>query len=229
MIDLPEKPKRFNKKAIIAIVFIALFTVSLAVVYLYPSPAADTKTGYVNVSRSEGYWENTLGNITEARYLVNYGIYAISTTPKVTITDKAEPGLTQIDIKQDISNVQVSYDKATGIITVAVTDVATNDKLFAQLAFKMDPVDIFAIGEKPTTTVTPENVYWGDKTQVSISISPFRVIKTANVTEFLEDQLEDIEKYRYEICGKDDSALQNLIDGIIELYLSTLYKLKFLS
>ena len=53
--------------------------------------------------------------------------------------------------------------------------------------------------------------------------------KTANVTEFLEDQLEDIEKYRYEICGKDDSALQNLIDGIVKLYLSTLYRLKFLS
>ena len=53
--------------------------------------------------------------------------------------------------------------------------------------------------------------------------------KTANVTEFLEDQLEDIEKYRYDICGKDDSALQNLIDEIIGLYLSTLYRLKFLS
>lgn len=53
--------------------------------------------------------------------------------------------------------------------------------------------------------------------------------KTANVTEFLEDQLEDIEKYRYEVCGKDDSALQNLIDAIVELYLSTIYKLKFLS
>ena len=53
--------------------------------------------------------------------------------------------------------------------------------------------------------------------------------KTANVTEFLEDQLEDIEKYRYEVCGKDDSALQNLIDEIITLYLSTLYRLKFLS
>ena len=53
--------------------------------------------------------------------------------------------------------------------------------------------------------------------------------KTANDTEFLEDQLEDIEKYRYEVCGKDDSALQNLIDAIVELYLSTLYKLKFLS
>lgn len=53
--------------------------------------------------------------------------------------------------------------------------------------------------------------------------------KTTNVTEFLEDQLEEIEKCRYEVCDKSDSALQNLIDGIVELYLSTLYKLKFLS
>jgi len=53
--------------------------------------------------------------------------------------------------------------------------------------------------------------------------------KTSNVTEFLEDQLSEIEKCRYEICDKDDSPLQNLIDGIIELYLSTLYRLKFLS
>jgi len=42
-------------------------------------------------------------------------------------------------------------------------------------------------------------------------------------------QLEDIEKYRYDICDKTDSALQNLIDEIITLYLSTLYRLKFLS
>lgn len=53
--------------------------------------------------------------------------------------------------------------------------------------------------------------------------------KTSNVVEFLESQLEEIEKCRYEVCDKDDSPLQNLIDGIIELYLSTLYKLKFLS
>jgi hypothetical protein len=53
--------------------------------------------------------------------------------------------------------------------------------------------------------------------------------KTNNVTEFLETQLAEIEKCRYEICEKDDSPLQNLIDGIIELYLSTLYKLRFLS
>jgi hypothetical protein len=53
--------------------------------------------------------------------------------------------------------------------------------------------------------------------------------KTTNVTEFLEDQLDEIEKCRYEVCDKSDTALQNLIDGIVELYLSTLYKLKFLS
>jgi hypothetical protein len=53
--------------------------------------------------------------------------------------------------------------------------------------------------------------------------------KTTNVTEFLQDQLEEIEANRYKVCDKDDSPLQNLIDGIVELYLSTLYKLKFLS
>jgi chloramphenicol O-acetyltransferase len=53
--------------------------------------------------------------------------------------------------------------------------------------------------------------------------------KTTNVTEFLQDQLEEIEKCRYEVVDKTDSPLQNLIDGIIELYLSTLYKLRFLA
>lgn len=53
--------------------------------------------------------------------------------------------------------------------------------------------------------------------------------KTTNVMEFLEAQVEEIEKCRYEICDKDDSTLQNLIDGILELYYSTLYKLRFLA
>ena len=53
--------------------------------------------------------------------------------------------------------------------------------------------------------------------------------KTSNVTEFLESQLQEIEECRYKVCDKDDTPLQNLIDGIIELYLSTLYKLRFLS
>ena len=53
--------------------------------------------------------------------------------------------------------------------------------------------------------------------------------KTENVVAFLEDQLAELEAMRYDVCDKTDTPLQNLIDGIIELYLSTLYKLKFLA
>jgi hypothetical protein len=53
--------------------------------------------------------------------------------------------------------------------------------------------------------------------------------KTNNVVEFLEDSLKDVEDMRYKVCDKDDTAIQNIIDGIVDLYLSTLYKLKFLA
>ena len=53
--------------------------------------------------------------------------------------------------------------------------------------------------------------------------------KTNNVVEFLQDQLKDIESMRYEVVDKADTPLQNIIDEIVNLYLSTLYKLKFLS
>ena len=53
--------------------------------------------------------------------------------------------------------------------------------------------------------------------------------KTTNVIEFLEDSLKEIEGARYEVCDKSDSALQQLIDNIVEIYLRTLYKLKFLA
>ena len=53
--------------------------------------------------------------------------------------------------------------------------------------------------------------------------------KTNNVIEFLEDSLKQIEACRYEICDKSDSTLQQLIDNIVELYLTTLYKLRFLA
>jgi len=180
---LPDKPRKLSKKMIIAVVFIALFTLSLAVVFLYPAPDPEADEGYVNVSRSEGYWQNTLGNNTEARYLINYGIYAVIDTPKATVTDKTEPNLTQIELEQETDNVKVSYDKATGTITVVATDLTAEDKIFAQLAFTTDAIDIFAEGEKPITTVTPDKIYWGDRTQISIEISPFRVTRTENITE----------------------------------------------
>lgn len=52
--------------------------------------------------------------------------------------------------------------------------------------------------------------------------------KTNNVVEFLEDSLSEVENMRYKVCEKDDTAIQNTIDEIVGLYLSTLYKLKFL-
>jgi hypothetical protein len=53
--------------------------------------------------------------------------------------------------------------------------------------------------------------------------------KTANVIEFLQDSLAEIEAARYDVCDKTDTSLQQLIDNIVEIYLRTLYKLKFLA
>lgn len=53
--------------------------------------------------------------------------------------------------------------------------------------------------------------------------------KTSNIIEFLQGQLADIEEARYDVCEKSDTSLQQLIDNIIELYLTTLYKLRFLA
>jgi hypothetical protein len=53
--------------------------------------------------------------------------------------------------------------------------------------------------------------------------------KTTNIIEFLQAQLDEIEKGRYKVCDKDDSSLQQLIDNIVEVYLRTLYKLRFLA
>ena len=53
--------------------------------------------------------------------------------------------------------------------------------------------------------------------------------KTTNIIEFLQDQLAELEKGRYDMCDKTDTPLQNIIDEIAGLYLSTLYKLRFLA
>lgn len=44
----------------------------------------------------------------------------------------------------------------------------------------------------------------------------------------LEALLDDIEKCRYEDCDEDDTHLQNIIDEIVALAHSTVYKLRFL-
>lgn len=53
--------------------------------------------------------------------------------------------------------------------------------------------------------------------------------KNGNIIEFLQDSLEQIEEMRYMVVDKTDTPLQNIIDEIIGLYLTTLYKLKFLA
>lgn len=53
--------------------------------------------------------------------------------------------------------------------------------------------------------------------------------KTANIVEFLTDQMAELEKCRYDAFDKADTPIQNIIDEIVGLYLSTLYKLRFLS
>lgn len=60
-------------------------------------------------------------------------------------------------------------------------------------------------------------------------ISLMSAKKTTNIVEFLEDSMADIEKMRFEVVEKTDTPLQNIIDEIVGLYLSTLYKLKFLA
>lgn len=44
----------------------------------------------------------------------------------------------------------------------------------------------------------------------------------------LEMQVEWIERYRYQVCDKDETSLQNTIDEIVALYQTTLYKLRML-
>ena len=52
--------------------------------------------------------------------------------------------------------------------------------------------------------------------------------KPGDILAFLEGSLKEIEACRYECVPRTDSTLQNIIDEIVALYLSTIYKLKFL-
>lgn len=53
--------------------------------------------------------------------------------------------------------------------------------------------------------------------------------KSNNVLEFLERQATEIEGIRYKVVDKDCTPLQNVIDEIVGLYYTTIYKLKFLA
>lgn len=53
--------------------------------------------------------------------------------------------------------------------------------------------------------------------------------KSNNVLEFIERQAEQIEKMRFDVVDKECTPLQNIIDEILGLYYTTIYKLKFLA
>ena len=48
----------------------------------------------------------------------------------------------------------------------------------------------------------------------------------ADIIEVLQDQLDLVEKLRFKAVDKTDTAIQNIIDEVVALYLSTLYQLK---
>jgi len=60
-------------------------------------------------------------------------------------------------------------------------------------------------------------------------ISLMSAKKTNNVVEFLEGQVDDLMEMRYKVVDKECTPLQNIIDEILGLYYSTLYRLKFLA
>lgn len=66
--------------------------------------------------------------------------------------------------------------------------------------------------------------YYGKRLKVKVEACDL----DDNVAAELEEHMEWIERYRYEVCNKDETPLQNAIDEIVALYQTTLYKLRML-
>jgi hypothetical protein len=47
-----------------------------------------------------------------------------------------------------------------------------------------------------------------------------------SIDKVLESHLSSIENMRYTVCDRKETAIQNMIDEVVALYLSTLYKLR---
>lgn len=61
---------------------------------------------------------------------------------------------------------------------------------------------------------------------IIIEIPYLPMIDEEDPAKALESLMDDIEKLRYDAVDKKDTPIQNLIDGAIETFLSTLYKLR---
>lgn len=71
--------------------------------------------------------------------------------------------------------------------------------------------------------------YMGRKHKVIGQIPVMPVAKAGNIIEFMAWSLDQIEKSRYDVITAEDTALQNIIDEIVALYLDTSYKLEQLA
>lgn len=71
--------------------------------------------------------------------------------------------------------------------------------------------------------------YMGRTRKLIGAIQVMPVEKAGNIIEFMLWSLDVVEKNRYDVVSKEDTALQNIIDEIVALYLDTLYKLEQLT
>ncbi len=62
--------------------------------------------------------------------------------------------------------------------------------------------------------------YYGKRLAIELKAK-----QTDDIRELLEQQCEWIEMYRYQVCEREDSAMQNTIDEILRLYQTTAYLL----
>lgn len=53
--------------------------------------------------------------------------------------------------------------------------------------------------------------------------------RKTDVVRLLQSHVDWIESNRFKVCDKTETALQNVIDEVVGLYQSTIYKLVFLS
>ena len=66
--------------------------------------------------------------------------------------------------------------------------------------------------------------YYGKRVNPKVPATEYN----GGIADALENELEWIEKYRYEVCSRDETALQNTIDEIVHLYQSIQFKLRML-
>lgn len=86
-----------------------------------------------------------------------------------------------------------------------------------------------ALGEFYTTIIDQADAiteaYQG-RHDIIIEIPYLPMIDEEDPAKALESLMDDIEKLRYDAVDKKDTPIQNLIDGAVETFLSTLYKLR---